>query len=67
MSIRVKCKVYRAVVATALLYGAETWAVYHTQVMILHDYIMMQQRTTQIVAWEDKVANKETCMFTING
>ncbi|XP_068676459.1 uncharacterized protein [Montipora foliosa] len=28
VSIRVKCKVYRAIVLATLLYGAETWTVY---------------------------------------
>ena len=32
VSIRVKCKVYRAVVLSCLLYGAEAWTICRTQV-----------------------------------
>lgn len=59
VSIRVKCKVYRAVVLTALLYGAETWTVYRTQVKRLHSYMMRHLREIQNVTWHDKVRNTE--------
>ena len=59
VSVRVKCKVYRAVVLTALLYGAETWTVYRAQVQRLHAYMMRQLRAIQNVTWQDKVTNKE--------
>jgi len=59
VSVRAKCKVYRAVVLTALLYGAETWTVYRTQVKRLHSYMMRQLRSIQNVTWKDKIPNKE--------
>ena len=40
VSTKVKCKVYRAVVLSSLLYGAETWTVYHVQIKKLHAYMM---------------------------
>ena len=40
VSIRVKCKVYRATVLATLLYDAETWTVYGVQVKKLHAYMM---------------------------
>ena len=58
MSVRVKCTVYRAVVLTALLYGAETWTVYRTQVQRLHAYTMRQLRAIQNVVWQDMVTNR---------
>ena len=59
VSIRVKCKVYRAVVLTTLLYGAETWTVYRTQVKKLHAFMMRQLRTILNLTWKDKVTNTE--------
>ena len=46
VSIRVKCKVYRAVVLSTLLYGAETWTIYRAQVKKLHAVMMRQLRTS---------------------
>jgi len=43
-------------VQAALLYGAETWTVYCTQVK---RKLMRQLRTIQNVTWQDKVINKE--------
>ena len=39
-NLRVKCKVYKAIVLSTLLYGAETWTVYRTQVEKLNAYVM---------------------------
>ena len=36
VSVRVKCKVYKAIVLATLLYGAETWTVHKAQVQKLH-------------------------------
>ena len=44
VSIRAKCKVYRAVVLSTLLYGAEVWTIYRTDVKNLHAYMMRQLR-----------------------
>ena len=40
VSIRVKCKVYRATVLATLLYAAETWTFYREQVKKLNAYMM---------------------------
>ena len=42
VSIRVKGKIYRAIILSTLLYGAETWTVYRRHVKI---------------RWQDKVTN----------
>ena len=37
VSMRVKGKIYRAIVLSTLLYGAEAWTVFRRQVKKLHD------------------------------
>jgi hypothetical protein len=59
VSIKVKCKVYRAIVLSSLLYGAETWTVYRTQVKKLHAYMMRHLRQIMNISWYDRVTNKE--------
>ena len=38
VSIRVKGKIYRAIILSTLLYGAETWTVYRRHVKKLHAF-----------------------------
>ena len=59
VSIRVKCKVYRAVVLSSLLYGAEAWTIYRTQVKKLSAFMMRQLRDIMSVKWYDKITNEE--------
>ena len=59
VSIRVKCKVYRATVLATLLYGTETWTVYRVQVKKLHAYTIRHLRAIMDISWEDKIANIE--------
>ena len=59
VSIRVKCKVYRATVLATLLYGAETWTVYRVQVKKLHAYMMRHLRAIMNISWKDKITNME--------
>ena len=59
VSIRAKCKVYRAVVLSSLLYGAETWTIYKTQVKKLSAYMMRQLRDIMGIKWYDKITNVE--------
>lgn len=58
VTIRVKAKVYRAVVLTTLLYGAETWTIYRQQVKKLHAYMMRQLRDILGITWQDKIPNE---------
>jgi len=53
-----ECKVYRAVVLSSLLYGAETWTVYRTHVKKLSAFIMRQLRDIMAVKWYDKITNE---------
>jgi len=59
VSIRVKCKVYRAIVLSTLLYGAEAWTIYRAQVKKLHAYMMRHLRDIMGIKWYDKIKNEE--------
>ena len=57
--MRVKGKIYRAIVQSTLLYGAEAWTVYRRQVKRLHAFMMRHLRSIMRITWMDKVTNKE--------
>ena len=57
--MRVKGKIYRAIVLSTLLYGAEAWTVYRRQVKKLHAFMMRHLRSIMRITWMDKVTNKE--------
>ena len=59
VSIRVKCKVYRAIVLSTLLYGPEAWTIYRNQVKKLHALMMRQHSDIIHITWKDKVTNLE--------
>lgn len=44
VTTRTKCKVYRALVLSTLLYGAETWTIYQSQVKELLAFLMCHLR-----------------------
>jgi len=61
MSLQVKCKVYKVIVLSTLLYRAETWTLYRTQVKKLSSYIIMMRNLREIMklTWEDNENNEE--------
>ena len=59
VSMRGKGKIYRAIVLSTLLYGAEAWTVYRRQVKKLHAFMMRHLRSVMRITWMDKVTNKE--------
>ena len=59
VSIRAKCKVYRAVVLPTLFYRAEVCTIYRTEVKKLYAYMMRQLRDIMNIKWYDKVTNDE--------
>jgi len=59
VSTRVKGKIYRAIVLSTLLYGAEAWTVYRRQEKKLHAFMMRHLRSILRITWKDKVTNKE--------
>ena len=59
VSMRVKGKMYRAIVLSTLLYGAEAWILCKRQVKKLHAFMMRHLRSIMRITWMDKVTNKE--------
>ena len=59
MSLRVKYKMYKAIVLSTMLYGAETWTVYRTQVKKLNAYMMRHLRKIKKITWKDRASNDE--------
>ena len=55
---RTKSKVYHAVVLSTLLYGAETWTIYQSQVKNVHAYSMRHLKEITNISWKDKIPNK---------
>ena len=59
VSMRDKGMIYRAIVLSTLLCGAEAWTVYKRQVKKLHALMMRHLRSIMRIAWMDKVTNNE--------
>ena len=59
VSIRVKGRIYRAIVQFTLLYGTEAWTVYRPQVKKLHPFMMRHLRSIMRITWMDNVKNKD--------
>ena len=57
MSITVKWKIYRAIILSPLLYGAEIWTVYTRHVKKLHAFMMRHLQSIMKIKWQDKVTN----------
>ena len=57
VSIRVIGKIYRAIILSTLLYGAETWTVYRRHVKKLHALMMRHLLSIMKNRWHDKVTN----------
>ena len=57
MSIRVKRKIYRAIILSTLLYGDETWTVYSRHVKKLHAFMIRHLPSIMKIRWQDKVTN----------
>ena len=62
VSIRVKGKIYRAIILSTLLYGAETLTVYRRHVKKLHAFMMRHLRSIMKIRWQDKVTNIKVIM-----
>ena len=54
-----KYKVYKAIIFSTLLYGAETWTVYRTRVKKLNVYVLLHLREIVKITWKDGVLNDE--------
>ena len=63
-----KISVFKAVVLTTLLYGAESWVIYRRLLRLVERYHQRCLRTMQNIHWSDFVTNTEVLkvvMFTI--
>ena len=59
VSMRVKSNIYRAIMLSTLLYGAEAWTAYRRQVKKLHAFMMRYLRSIMRITWMDKVTHKD--------
>ena len=59
LSMPIKSMIYRAIVQSTLLYGAEVWTVYKRQVKKLYAFMIRHLRSIMRVTWMGKVADKE--------
>ncbi|KAL8588325.1 hypothetical protein ACOMHN_019590 [Nucella lapillus] len=57
LKLETKCAVYRAVVLTALLYGCESWAIYHRHVKLLDQFHQCCLRRILNIKWYHRVSN----------
>ncbi|KAJ8021118.1 hypothetical protein HOLleu_40897 [Holothuria leucospilota] len=54
-----KCKVYRAVVISTLLYGCETWCPYQKHLRQLDQLQQRHLPSLMRITWQDRIANTE--------
>ena len=59
LTFKTKCSVYRAVVLSSLLYGAEAWPVYKLAAHKLNTYMMRHLRQILNVKWWDFISNAD--------
>ena len=59
VSMRVKGMIYRAIVLSILLYGAEAWTMHRRQVKKRHAFILRHMRSIMRITCMDKVTNKD--------
>ena len=57
--LETKISVYRSVVTSTLLYGAEAWTLYRGHIRKLDQYHMRCLRSIAGIRWQDKVPNTE--------
>ena len=55
---KTKCAVYRAIVLSTLLYGADAWTIYKADAHRLHVYYMRHLRSILNVRWGQHVSNR---------
>ena len=59
LRLTTKTKVYRAVVISALIYGAEPWTLYRRQVRLLERFLQRCLRSILNIKWHDYVSNED--------
>ena len=59
LTFKTKCAVYRAIVLSSLLYGAETWPVYKLAAHKFNTFMMRHLRQSLNVKWWDFISNDD--------
>ena len=59
LHLSTRIQVYRAVVISTLLYGAETWVLYRKQIRLLGRFHQRCLRSILGTRWQDHVSNEE--------
>ena len=59
LRLSTKLQVYRAVIVTTILYGAETWILYRKQIRLLERSHQRCLRSILGIKWQDDVSNEE--------
>ena len=59
LRLSTKLQVYRAVVVTTIMYGAETWVLYRKQIKLLKRFQQRCLRSILGIKWQDHVSNEE--------
>ena len=59
LRLTTKIKIYRAFVISTLIYGAETWTLYRTQVRLLERFHQRCLRSILNIKWHDYVSNED--------
>ena len=59
LHLSTRIQVYRAVVISTLLYGAETWVLYRKEIRLLERFYQRCLRSILGIKWQDHVSNKE--------
>ena len=64
LTIKTKAAVYRAIVLSTLLYGAESWTVYRDTSHKLHSYMMRHLRYILKIRWWQHISNHKILEMT---
>ena len=64
ISLSTKVMVYNAMVLSSLLYGSETWTLYHHQTRMLESFHMRCLRRILGVTWKNRIPNTEILQKT---
>ena len=59
LSLSTKIQVYRAVIISILLYGAETWVLYWKEIRLLEQFHQCCLHSILGIKWQDHVSNEE--------
>ena len=59
LCLTTKIQLYKAIIVTTLLYGAETWVLYQKQIRLLERFHQRCLRSILGIKWQDHMSNEE--------